>query len=165
MDCLLKQIIDAIDHVGSSYHQLVLVVGPFGAGKTTALKEIAEQRNYPYIDVSLELSRALLEFTQVQRCLHAQRLMEDIVSQAESSCVLLDNLSLLFEPSLRLDPLRLLKQLSRRRTLVAAWDGSIKEGRLLYAEPGHPEYRAYPLEGESVIFIETEGEQREGVES
>ena len=165
MNCLFEQIVEAIDYVGSSYHQLVLVVGAFGTGKTTVLEEIAEQQNYPYVDVSLELSRALLEFTQVQRRLYAPRLMEDIVNQADSSCVLLDNLSLLFEPSLELDPLRLLKQLSRRRTLVAAWDGAIKEGRLLYAEPGHPEYRDYPLDEENIILIETEGEQGEGVES
>ena len=32
----------------------------------------------------------------------------------------------------------------RNRTVVAAWNGTLDNGHLLYATPGHPEYRHYP---------------------
>ncbi|HBT46724.1 MAG TPA: BREX-3 system P-loop-containing protein BrxF [Peptococcaceae bacterium] len=150
---MVAQILGAIDQVAASYYRLALVVAPFGAGKTAALKEVARQRGYPCINVSLELSRAMLELTQVQRCLYASRLLEEIAARAGGSCILLDNLELLFEPSLKQDPLRLLKQLSRHRTVVTAWDGIVKDGHLIYAEPGHPEYRRYPVKDSDFVIV------------
>jgi hypothetical protein len=151
---MVVQILGAIDQVVASYYRLVLVVAPFGAGKTAVLREVASQRGYPYINVSLELSRAMLELTQVQRCLYASRLIEELAARAGGSCILLDNLGLLFEPSLKQDPLRLLKQLSRHRTVVAAWDGIVKDGHLICAEPGHPEYRRYPVKNADFVIVE-----------
>lgn len=151
---MISQIILAVDQVAACYHRLVLVVAPFGAGKTAALKELAVRRGFPYVNVSLELSCAMLELTQVQRCLYAFRLLEEIVAKTGGSCILLDNLALLFEPSLKQDPLRLLQQLSRHRTVVAAWDGIIKDSHLIYAEPGHPEYRCYPVKNSDCVIVE-----------
>ncbi|MDN5347180.1 MAG: hypothetical protein PWP65_744 [Clostridia bacterium] len=128
---MVARILKAIDQVAASYHQLVLVVAPSGAGKTAALQEVTGRRGHPYVNVNLELSRAMLELTQVQRCLHASRLIEEIVAKAGGSCILLDNLELLFDISLKQDPLRLLQQLSRHRTVVAAWNGVIKEAHRL----------------------------------
>lgn len=127
------------------YHRLVLTVAPAGAGKTTALQEVARRQGCPYLNVNLELSRALLELAQVQRCLQAPRLLEEITRKTGSAVVLLDNLEMLFDVSLKQDPLRLLQGLSRSRTVVAAVSGVLKDGCLVYAEPGHPEYRRYPL--------------------
>ncbi|MEW6574017.1 MAG: BREX-3 system P-loop-containing protein BrxF [Bacillota bacterium] len=142
---LAEQILRAIDQVAMLYHRLVLTVAPAGAGKTTALQEVARRQGYPYLNVNLELSRALLELAQVQRCLQAPRLLEEIIRKTGGAVVLLDNLEMLFDVSLKQDPLRLLQGLSRSRIIVAAVSGVRKDGYLVYAEPGHPEYRRYPL--------------------
>jgi hypothetical protein len=57
----------------------------------------------------------------------------------------LNNIELLFEPSLQQEPLALLQELSRNKSLIVAWGGSYNEQTrvLTYAEPGHPEYRRY----------------------
>ncbi len=39
---LAQQIHEAIEQAGGLYHRLVLAVGPTGAGKTAALRELAE---------------------------------------------------------------------------------------------------------------------------
>jgi len=40
--------------------------------------------------------------------------------------------------------MRALKAASRRRPLLVIWPGALMEGgHLVYAEPGHPEYRRY----------------------
>jgi hypothetical protein len=44
--------------------------------------------------------------------------------------LLVDNIELLFDRSLKLDPLTLLKQLSRVRRVVATWPGEQSGGRL-----------------------------------
>ena len=132
------------------YFRLVLAVGPVGTGKSALLRTLKDPTDAPLLNVNLQLSRRLLELGERSRIVRLPRILDDIV-EAESSgadTVLLDNTELLFDAGLRQDPLRLLQNLSRRRTIVAAWLGTVRNGALIYAEPGHPEYRSYPL-GES----------------
>ena len=124
------------------YHRLVLLVGESGSGKTNVLRDIAEELGAPVINVNLALSGELLELTTKQRSLRLPGILNQVADQIQSP-VVLDNLEILFDKDLQQDPLRLLQSISRNRTLVASWNGSINSGRLLYAEPGHPEYRSY----------------------
>lgn len=124
------------------YHRLVLLVGESGSGKTNVLRDIAKELGAPVINVNLALSGELLELTTKQRSLRLPGILNQVADQIQSP-VILDNLEILFDKDLQQDPLRLLQSISRNRTLVASWNGSISSGRLLYAEPGHPEYRSY----------------------
>lgn len=124
------------------YHRLVLLVGESGSGKTNVLRDIAEELGAPVINVNLALSGELLELTTKQRSLRLPGILNQVADQIQSP-VILDNLEILFDKDLQQDPLRLLQSISRNRTLVASWNGSINSGRLLYAEPGHLEYRSY----------------------
>ena len=136
------------------YHRLILVVAPLGAGKTAALREVAQQTGCNYINVNLELSRCMLELTQRQRQLQVSRLLRDIIRTARHQAVLLDNLELLFDVSLKLDPLRCLQDVARDRTVVAAWNGAVTASYLTYATPDHPEYRRYALEDLVIVCPE-----------
>lgn len=136
-------IIQKIDQAQLMYHRLVLVVAPAGSGKTAALVEIAKHLGCRYINLNLELSRRLLDLTDRQRILQLPRLVDEIVVGAGSEVVLLDNIEIIFEVSLKQDPLRLLQSISRNRTVVVAWNGAIENGYLTYATPDHPEYRRY----------------------
>ncbi len=142
---LAQQIIERIEQASGLYHRLVLVVGPAGTGKTAALRELAETRGYPLINVNLKLSQRLLELTEKQRSLRCGQIVREILDQTSAPVVLLDNLEMVFDPDLRQDPLRLLQGLSRNRTIAASWNGLVQDGYLVYAEPGHREYRQYPI--------------------
>ncbi len=124
------------------YYRLVLLVGESGSGKTKVLQDVAEDFGSSIVNVNLVLSGELLELSANQRSLRVPRILGRIVEQSQSP-VLLDNLEILFDKALQLDPLRLLQSISRNRTVVASWSGNIKSNRLLYAEIGHPEYRSY----------------------
>jgi hypothetical protein len=123
-----------------------LIVAPAGAGKTGALQEVAKHISARYVNVNLELSRRLLELTQRQRKLLLPRILDDIVGEHDDQTVVLDNLEILFDPALQLHPLRCLQEVSRHRTIVAAWNGTLASGHLTYATPDHPEYRRYPID-------------------
>jgi hypothetical protein len=143
---LNEQITDGMLQVATLYHRLVLVVAPAGSGKTRALQDVATQLGAKVVNVSLELSQALLELTERQRPLRVGQILDRMVSSAGGAVLLLDNTELLFAPSLKQDPLRSLQQLSRRRTVVATWNGRVEEGsHLVYASPDHPEYRRYAI--------------------
>ncbi len=142
---LSERIIDSIDQAAGLYHRLVLVVAPAGAGKTWALQEVVRNRGTTVVNVNLELSRRMLDLTVRQRALQVPRLLDEIVSQAAGEPVFLDNIEILFDVSLQQDPLRLLQGISRNRTIVAAWNGSVQNDWLVYAAPDHPECRRYPV--------------------
>ena len=144
-ESLTEQIMHKLGQTINLYHRLLLVVTPPGGGKTTALQDIRDQTGAPLINVSLELSRLMLELTGRQRALSVPRILQKAAVIENSETVLLDNLEILFDVDLKQDPLRLLQDLSRNMTVVAAWSGSIVQNFLIYAEPGHPEYRRYPI--------------------
>lgn len=97
------------------------------------------------MNVNLELSRRMLDLTERQRALQLPRLLREIVDNGDEEMILLDNIEVIFDVGLKQDPLRLLQGLSRNKTVVAAWNGTIVEDSLTYAAPAHPEYRRYPM--------------------
>ena len=139
------QIMRKVKQAEELYHRLILVVALAGAGKTTALQDVRDRTGAPLVNVNLELSRRMLELTEHQRALQLPRLLREIVSNGDDEMILLDNIEVIFDVSLKRDPLRLLQGLSRSKTLVAAWNGTIVEDSLTYAAPAHPEYRRYPM--------------------
>ena len=154
VESLVEEIIHEIDQAAQLYYRLILVVAPSGMGKTKALREIAKQTEFGYTNINLELSQRLLGLTERQRSLQVFRLLNEIVEGNGTQVVLLDNIELLFDTSLKQDPLRLLQGISRNRTVVASWNGSIEHEHLIYAQPDHPEYRRYPTTGLLVIGVE-----------
>ena len=144
-ESLADQIMLKINQASQLYHRLLLVVGPVGSGKTLALQAVADRTGAPLLNVNLELSRLMLELTERQRALQLPGLLRSVVDGAEGDTVLLDNTEVLFDVDLKQDPLRLLQSLSRSRTIVAAWNGGVVQGSLVYATPDHPEYRHYPV--------------------
>lgn len=144
-ESLAEKVVQGIDQAAELFHRLIVVVAPAGAGKTAALQVVSEQTGAPLLNINLELSRRMLDLTERQRILQLPRLLAEIVNAVPSELVLLDNIEVLFNVSLRQDPLRLLQGLSRNKTVVAAWSGSVDRENLIYARPDHPEYRRYPL--------------------
>jgi Cdc6-like AAA superfamily ATPase len=134
------KLVEAIQQAAGQYYRLVLLAGAPGAGKTATLRAVSQQSGYSYLNVNLELSKRMLELTRTQRSRQVERLLKEVIASAPGDVVLLDNLEILFDPALEVEPLRLLQVSSRNRTVVASWNGTFKDGMLTYAEPGHPEF-------------------------
>jgi hypothetical protein len=67
--------------------------------------------------------------------------------------VLCTEVDLLFEPSLKLDPLRLVRDASKRTRLIVAWPGSYVDDVLAYAVPEHHHYRTWHKPGPAVDTV------------
>src|SRR6187397_2100011 len=113
----------AIEQAASQYYRLVALAGVPGSGKTAALQSVAQKLGCPLVNVNLELTKRMLELTRTQRSRQVERLLKDVIA-ASGDVVLLDNLEVLFDPALEVEPLRLLQVASRNRTVVASWNGS-----------------------------------------
>ncbi len=136
----LAKVETAIQQAASQYFRLVILAGIPGSGKTAALQSIAYEAGWQVVNVNLELSKNMLELTRTQRSRQVERLLKEVIAAVPGEVVLLDNLEILFDTGLEVEPLRLLQVSSRSRTLVASWSGTYVGGTLAYAEPGHPEF-------------------------
>lgn len=154
------QVEAAVDALASGYERLVLIVGPPGSGKSSVLRDAADERHWPVTSLGLELAERMLEVPVQQRPARALDTISAILDELNSDVACLDNIELLFEPSLQLDPLGLLQSLSRQKTLVVAWPGGIvgdeDSPRLVHAERPHPEYREYPGRGLVLLSVPAE---------
>jgi len=135
-------LLQSIKESEERYNRLVLLIGQTGSGKTIALQELSKELGVKIINVNLVLSKLLLEMTAKQRSLQLPKLFEDILKNNEGT-VILDNIEILFDISIKQDPLRLLRGVSRNRNVVVSWNGKIDGTKLIYAEPGHLEFRTY----------------------
>jgi predicted ATP-binding protein involved in virulence len=144
-------VLKSIEQVDTLYHRLILIVAPSGTGKTAALQTVHSRTGARLVNVNLELSRQLLDLSERQRALQLPRQLSNIVNAVPADVVLLDNIELLFDPLLKQDPLRLLQGISRNKTLIVAWNGSIIDEHIVYATPDHAEYRRYQTNNIIVI--------------
>jgi len=154
-ELLADQINRKLEQAAGLYNRLILVVDPSGSGKTGALKDVQKRINAPMINVNLELSKIMLDLTERQRALQIPRLLSGIVNSLQSETVLLDNIEILFVVSLKQDPLRLLQGLSRNKIVVATWNGTIDGNHIIYAEPGHSEFKRYAIQDFIVVGSDT----------
>lgn len=154
-EALANQVLEKIDQLAELYHRLMIVVAPAGAGKTDAIREVQQRTGFPLININLELSRHMLDLTDRQRALQLPRILGEIIDEAEGHVILLDNIEILFDVSLKQDALRLLKGLSRNKTIIVSWNGSVENDYVTYAVPSHAEYKRYPAK--DVMIVTPEG--------
>lgn len=136
---------------GPTRYRLVLIVGLDESKLSGILQTIAVQRGYPILNVGLRLSEALAPLSTGRRALKASDVLRDLVREVAGSSAILaiDNIDILFDPALQLNPLDLLAGISRAATLVVAWPGQctwnddLSLASLSHADPSHDEYRNY----------------------
>jgi Cdc6-like AAA superfamily ATPase len=152
-DVALAKLEEAIQQAASQYFRLVILAGAPGSGKTATLQSIAQKLGCEVVNVNLELSRRMLDLTRTQRSRQIERLLKEVIAAVPGEVVLLDNLEILFDTGLEVEPLRLLQTSSRNRTIVASWNGRYREATLTYAEPGHPEFIQFKQTEAIVITV------------
>jgi len=135
------EILKALDSTEGSYQRLILLIGSQGTGKTSIMQEVSTALDVPLTNINLELSKKLMTISERKRPLEARTVLSDILQGMKGEIALLDNIELLFDRNLKLDPLRLLQTHSRNKTIVSTWNGVYEKNQLSYASPGHPEYR------------------------
>ncbi len=148
---LREKVDDLAAHGG--YHRLLLLVGPPRSGKTTAVRELATEVGWPRLNLNLALSERLLDVPSRFRQIKVLELLREVAESTPAEGLLLDNIELLFQRSLQIDPLQALLALSRSRIVVATWCGGYSGNALTYAAPGHAEYRHYSEPGCTILPV------------
>ncbi len=151
---MLAKLERLIGEIGELNSKLILLVGASRSGKTKLLRELGGKINIEPLNVGLELGRRLAATPRNKRGFLAGELLREIADKARSDApLLLDNLELLFEPGLQINPLDLVRRLAHAKRVVAVWPGELRGDRLVYADMSHPEHRDDSRDGAVVLEI------------
>lgn len=151
---MLEQLERLIGEIGDLNSKLILLVGPGRSGKTQLLRQLGAKLNIEPLNVGLELGRRLAATPKNKRGFSAGELLREISDKERTEApLLIDNLELLFEPGLQINPLDLVKRLAHSKRVVAVWPGELRGDRLIYADMSHPEHRDYSRDGVVVLGI------------
>ena len=148
-----QQLSETVRATRGAYHKLTIIAGPSGAGKTRLLGRVATDLQLPCINLSLLLSQRLLSQTRRQRALKAEEVATEVVDEHLQSGLCLDDTELLFDSTLRLNPITFLQDISRNRLIVASWNGPIAGGELRFAYAGHPDFFSQAVSGYPVVSV------------
>lgn len=145
---MIEKLDQLVDEIGALHSKLLVIIGTSHGGKTALTQALATKRSITPLNVSAEMAARLAALPPKQRHLQAVSILRELADQhAKGDLLLLDNLEVLFDKTLQLDPLDLLKRHAHSRRVVAIWPGELSNSRLTYANMGHPEHQDYGLEG------------------
>jgi len=147
------QLIETVRTSLGAYFKLTVIAGPSSSGKTHLLKQVATQLDLPIINLSLLLSQRLLSQNRRQRALNAEDVATEVIDENYKSGLCLDDTELLFDSTLRLNPLVFLQDVSRNRLIVATWNGVLVGGELRFGHTGHPDFYNQPVNSYPVVSV------------
>lgn len=109
---MLERLGKIVDEIAALQTKLILLVGEPGSGKTPLLVKLADSRGGQVLNVGVVLGKRLAALPHRQRPLKVNEELKALADDyvCEKDLVLLDNIELLFDQSLKLDPLELLKR-------------------------------------------------------
>lgn len=143
-----------VDQLGELQTKLIVLAGSRGSGKTKLLQELGVKLGIQPLNINLELGRRLSATSHAVRDIYASQLLQEVANMhSKDEVLLLDNIELLFESSLKVNPLDLIKRLAHTKRVVVVWPGEVRRNRLYYAEMTHTEYRDYDADGVVVFEV------------
>ncbi|KAA5807904.1 BREX-3 system P-loop-containing protein BrxF [Thermoanaerobacterium thermosaccharolyticum] len=149
---LCENIRDALVILPNEYYKLILVLTQLD-DKAEVVEKISNKYAYDVFNVNLRLSEKLISVPIAERWIYVDEYFKKLLNDYKTDVIVLNNIEILFEPHLKIDPLRLLKSASRYRKIIAIWTGNYTDEILTYAEPSHPEYRRYKNDDLDFIMI------------
>ena len=124
-----------ISQMDGWYHKLIFIVDRNEQFHT----RIPLLNDYEKVNVNRMLSESLISIPKQKYPMYIDELLEKVLKNKENIYIL-QHVDILFDPVLQINPVRLLENFSKTYKLIVEWPGRYVDGRLIYAEYGHPEY-------------------------
>lgn len=91
------------------------------------------------ININLIVSEELIDVPKNRYSFNVLNIIQNQLGDKQT-VYLFEHIDILFDPSLQINPVRLFENLSKENKIIVNWPGIYKNGTLIYAEYGHPEY-------------------------
>lgn len=138
-------------------HRCLLLVDRDPVQLDLVAGQLTVQRAWERISMGRDLSSALMAVSSTARPRTAVQWVRRRLDPPGSTPRICCDIDILFEPSLELDPLMLLRQSTQINGIVAMWPGSYGDDVLVYATPQHAHYRTWRRPGVGVLVLSEAG--------
>jgi len=145
---------NAVTDFLSTSHTCLLLVHPEVRRLEDAADELLSTYGWPRLSVGRELGVVLLSEMPRRRSRTARQWMPTRLREMAPGPVLCTEIDLLFDSTLELDPLSLMRDVSRVARMVVTWPGSYLDGVLAYAVPDHSHYRTWRKPEVDIVVLE-----------
>lgn len=93
----------------------------------------------PLFNLNYEISNKLHDVPRNDWDMHIDSVIGEL-SSVKDQQILIDNIEILFSPEFNLNPLQILKRLSRTHVVIASWPGSYSDDQLFHGDIMDDEY-------------------------
>ena len=115
------------------------------------ISEKVQSFGVKHLNVSKELSSALMTVPTTERSRFAQGWMKDLLGQIKDEPILCSHPDLFFHPSLKIDFFTLIRQVARIKRVIILWPGEYSRDTLSYAIPEHHHYKVWNISDSLLI--------------
>ena len=110
-------------------------------------------KDFETLELGEILSSELIKIDKNKRNIEVVKTMGCIFSKIDASEIIVTNIDILFNPSYRLDIIKLFIQLSRNKTVIVQWPGKLDLNNLIYSEPKYEDYKKYEINNYNIICL------------
>lgn len=104
------------------------------------------------ISLNLILAENLLNYHVDERPDVVHTEVMNILTESKT-LLLLKDFEMLFDPRYKIDVVKLIVEVSRRRKIVALWPGTLNESTLVYASIESPDYQVFGINNYDIICV------------
>lgn len=104
------------------------------------------------ISLNLILAQNLLKFNADERTEMVHQEALNLLTQSVTP-LLLKDFEMLFDPRYKIDTVKLITEVARRRKIIALWPGVLNENDLVYANVDASDYQAFSIKNYDIICV------------
>ncbi|HFT2185286.1 TPA: BREX-3 system P-loop-containing protein BrxF [Bacillus cereus] len=135
------------------WHKLIFMCASNEVGTMEIREKIATLNEDIYtVNLNLIISEALANISEEKYPLYVEEVIRETFDNPFKIYVL-QHIDILFDPVIKINPIRLLENISKKSKVIVMWPGEYKNNQLVYAQEGHPEcFLSGSFEGKVILI-------------
>lgn len=139
-------------YIAQDDEKLLILIGGPGSGKSKLIRELTFQDGWKICEARELFDDEFLEIPRADRPDKAIALVSAAIHRLNARVVMIDNVEFLFAPILNLDPVAMLRKLSRECPIIVSWRGSLEGNTLYFEHNGDPKYAKFVIDNPNHVI-------------
>lgn len=116
-------------------------------------KIIVNFDDYYIISLGKELASRLMRYPECKREKIVKTELDEILLNNKYERILIKDIDILFNPTYKLNVLKYLCNLGRKKIIIVLWNGKIKDDYIQYSQIDYKDYNKYLIKDYDAIFV------------